>query len=84
MSKLTITAMAVGLVIATSSFGFAAPGNSGSSRGNSGSTPGHMMQQNGPVAGHPGASGYAPGHLKKKTVRVQKRKHVVRSYGYAR
>ena len=28
-------------------------------------TPGHLMQQRGPVPGHPGASGYAPGHLKK-------------------
>jgi len=29
------------------------------------STPGHMMQQRGSVPGHPGASGYAPGHLKR-------------------
>lgn len=29
------------------------------------STPGHQMQRHGSVPGHPGASGYAPGHLKK-------------------
>jgi hypothetical protein len=28
-------------------------------------TPGHMMQRSGSVPGHPGASGYAPGHVKK-------------------
>ena len=28
-------------------------------------TPGHTMQQRGSVPGHPGASGYAPGHVKK-------------------
>ena len=28
-------------------------------------TPGHLMQQRGSVPGHPGASGYAPGHVKK-------------------
>ena len=27
--------------------------------------PGQMMQQRGSVPGHPGASGYAPGHLKR-------------------
>ena len=30
-------------------------------------TPGHQMQQKGSVPGHPGASGYAPGHVKKMT-----------------
>ena len=30
-------------------------------------TPGHMMQRHGSVPGHPGASGYAPGHVKKMT-----------------
>ena len=30
-------------------------------------TPGHMMQRYGSVPGHPGASGYAPGHIKKMT-----------------
>ena len=29
-------------------------------------TPGHKMQTLGSVPGSPGASGYAPGHLKKK------------------
>jgi hypothetical protein len=81
MSKLMITAIAVGFVIATSTFGFAAPGKSGSS-------PGHQMQQNGPVAGHPGASGYAPGHLKNKKAKINRRHNVVRNgdrygYGYA-
>jgi hypothetical protein len=32
--------------------------------GASASSPGHQMQAHGSVAGHPGASGYAPGHLK--------------------
>ena len=31
-------------------------------RGTSGETPGHEMQEHGSVPGHPGASGYAPGH----------------------
>lgn len=76
MSKLMMTAIATGLVIATTSFSFAAPGKSGS-------TPGHMMQQNGPVAGHPGASGYAPGHLKAKHAKINKRKNLARgAYGY--
>lgn len=30
------------------------------------SAPGHEMQRQGSVVGSPGASGYAPGHLKKK------------------
>lgn len=73
MSKLMITAAATaGLVLAASSIGFAAPSKSNS-------TPGHLMQQNGPVAGHPGASGYAPGHLKNKKVKINKHKHIVRS-----
>jgi hypothetical protein len=33
-------------------------------RGASGETPGHEMQEHGSVPGHPGASGYAPGHNK--------------------
>lgn len=33
-------------------------------RGTSGETPGHEMQEHGSVPGHPGASGYAPGHNK--------------------
>ena len=28
-------------------------------------TPGHMMQRHGSVPGYPGASGYAPGQVKK-------------------
>src|ERR1700686_82122 len=30
--------------------------------GTSGATPGHEMQQKGSLPGHPGASGFAPGH----------------------
>ena len=57
MSKIIAAAIAAGLVMATSSLSFAAPPKN---------TPGHLMQQRGPVAGHPGASGYAPGHVKKQ------------------
>lgn len=32
--------------------------------GKASASPGHMMQRYGSVPGHPGASGYAPGHLK--------------------
>jgi hypothetical protein len=35
-------------------------------QGASQSSPGHQMQQNGPVPGSPGASGYAPGHQMKE------------------
>jgi hypothetical protein len=43
------------LIVAAVSSSSAAPRN----------TPGHLMQQHGSVPGHPGASGYAPGHVKK-------------------
>ena len=56
MTKILVLAAAAGLLMATVAPGSAAPKN----------TPGHMMQQFGSVPGHPGASGYAPGHLKKK------------------
>jgi hypothetical protein len=60
MSKLIIIAAAVGLVVASSAI--AAPKNG---NGNSQNSPGHLMQSNGSVPGYPGASGYAPGHVKK-------------------
>ena len=60
MSKLTILAAAVGLVVASSAIAAPKQGN-----GNSQNSPGHMMQSNGSVAGYPGASGYAPGQVKK-------------------
>jgi hypothetical protein len=55
MTKMLAAAAAAGLIIVSAVPGSAAPKN----------TPGHMMQQKGSVPGHPGASGYAPGHLKK-------------------
>ncbi|HWE73511.1 MAG TPA: hypothetical protein VG328_10160 [Stellaceae bacterium] len=36
--------------------------NDTSGPGRSGTSPGHEMQEHGPVPGSPGASGYAPGH----------------------
>ena len=36
----------------------------GGGSGGSSMTPGHEMQEKGSVPGHPGASGYAPGHTK--------------------
>jgi hypothetical protein len=56
MLKILTLVTAVILVCASFSPTFAAPKN----------TPGHLMQRHGSVPGHPGASGYAPGHLKKK------------------
>ena len=43
-------------------------------------TPGHVMQQRGSVAGHPGASGYAPGHVKK----MSRSNHNARAYAPGR
>jgi hypothetical protein len=60
MSKLTIIAAAVSLVIASAAIAAPNQGN-----GNSQNSPGHLMQSNGSVPGYPGASGYAPGHVKK-------------------
>jgi hypothetical protein len=59
MTRILALAGVAGLLIGSTGTGFAA--------GKSKNTPGHLMQQKGPVAGHSGASGYAPGHLKKKT-----------------
>ncbi|MDP2410322.1 MAG: hypothetical protein Q8M26_08555 [Pseudolabrys sp.] len=60
MSKLTILAATVGILFASSAV--AAPKQG---KGNSQNSPGQMMRANGPVTGHPGASGYAPGQVKK-------------------
>jgi hypothetical protein len=60
MSKIAVIAAAVGVVFASSAIAAPNHGN-----GNSQNSPGQMMRANGPVAGYPGASGYAPGHLKK-------------------
>ena len=56
MSKIFALTVVAELITASTIAGSAAPK----------STPGHSMQQRGSVPGHPGASGYAPGHLKKK------------------
>lgn len=59
--KLSIAAIAAVAIIASTPLAFAA-GNSAK-----GNAPGQEMQQNGPVPGTTGASGYAPGHLKSAT-----------------
>jgi hypothetical protein len=59
--KLSIIAIAATALIASSP-AFAAK------VGAKPSAPGQEMQMHGSVAGSPGASGYAPGHLKKKAV----------------
>ena len=55
MLKTFMLAIATSLIAAAMTPSFAAPKG----------TPGHMMQRFGSVPGHPGASGYAPGHLKR-------------------
>jgi hypothetical protein len=57
MRKILVLA-AAGLLVAATAPSFAA--------GKSKAAPGQMMHRYGSVAGHPGASGYAPGHLKAK------------------
>jgi hypothetical protein len=56
--KTSILAIAASILIASVPFAFAKDANS--------SAPGQIMHKQGSVAGSPGASGYAPGHLKKK------------------
>lgn len=51
-----IAAAAVALIASSPAFAASAKMNA----------PGQEMQKHGSVAGSPGASGYAPGHLKKK------------------
>ena len=69
--KMHIIALAAATIIASAPIAFAQ--NAGTS-----SAPGQQMQDKGSVVGSPGASGYAPGHLKKKHVRAHKvaRHHV--------
>lgn len=58
MYKLAILgAAALGLVLATPADSFAKKYN--------GMSPGHQMLKYGPKPGYPGASGYAPGQVKK-------------------
>jgi hypothetical protein len=52
-----VLAAAAGLVMGATAVQAQAPRDR-----DSGATPGHMMQEHGNVPGHPGASGYAPGH----------------------
>jgi hypothetical protein len=58
-TKLMTMAAAAAFVLATAASGQAENWKSHNS-------PGHKMQRYGSVPGHPGASGYAPGHLKKR------------------
>jgi hypothetical protein len=58
-TKLLAIALAAGLMVGTGTSGFAQSPTSEK-------TPGAQMQDKGPAQGSPGASGYAPGHLKKK------------------
>ena len=58
MYKLAILgAAALSFALASPSVSFA--------KNNKGMSPGHKMQKFGPVPGYPGASGYAPGQVKK-------------------
>jgi hypothetical protein len=52
------------LLLATSAFAQSPTQNPQNSTPNN--TPGHQMQEKGSVPGSPGASGYAPGHVKKE------------------
>ncbi len=54
MTKILIALCAAVVVLASANASFAARKT----------TPGHLMQTYSSVPGHPGASGYAPGHLK--------------------
>jgi hypothetical protein len=58
--KVSILAIAAAALMASSPLAFAA--NAGAKA----NAPGQEMQKSGSVTGSPGASGYAPGHLKKK------------------
>jgi hypothetical protein len=58
MNKLAISVSAAALLLGSFAFAMAAD----SDRGNSENAPGQQMQEKGSVSGHPGASGYAPGH----------------------
>ena len=58
MTKILSFAAVVGLLVAASSTADAR----GMGMGASSFAPGQSFRAHGPVAGHPGASGYAPGH----------------------
>src|SRR5262245_50685769 len=58
VSKLLIVAAAAGLLIGTTALGYAQSSAQNPS-------PGQRMQDRGSLPGHPGASGYAPGHEEK-------------------
>ena len=75
--KLKIVAVAALALAASAPMAFAGHGNSGN-------TPGHMMQRFGSVPGHPGASGYAPGHLKRHHFRRSTVGFAVRQRRYHR
>jgi hypothetical protein len=58
MNKLAIAISTTTLLLGSVALGMAAD----SDRGRSEAAPGQQMQEKGSVPGHPGASGYAPGH----------------------
>jgi hypothetical protein len=62
-TKLTTRLMTMA---ATAAFVLAAATSAQAANWKSYNSPGHKMQRYGSVPGHPGASGYAPGHLKKR------------------
>jgi hypothetical protein len=71
--KIGFIAIAAAAVIASSPVAFAQ--NQAKS-----TAPGQQMLQKGPAPGSPGASGYAPGHLKKKhLVRKSTHRHLART-----
>jgi hypothetical protein len=53
------------IVVAALGFVFASATDSYAKKGGHGMSPGHKMQKFGSVPGYPGASGYAPGQVKK-------------------
>ena len=68
--KIRLLAIAAATVIAASPVAFG--------QNQTSNAPGQQMLQKGPAPGSPGASGYAPGHLKKKHVaKRSKHRHVV-------
>jgi hypothetical protein len=56
MNKLAIGVSAAALLLGSAAMA------ADSDRGRSEAAPGQQMQEKGSVPGHPGASGYAPGH----------------------
>jgi hypothetical protein len=63
MSKFLIVAAAAGVLIGTTALAHA----QSSGQRMPDSAPGQRMQDKGSVPGHPGASGYAPGHQEPNT-----------------